>query len=126
MTVIPNVRNMGGGWLYCQDSEFLPLTIASDGSFFHAMLMRLRLPELLDERGITAYSLSKQSKGRISMSTAYRLAKMNGRVQNFDADMLEALCDVLKCQPGDLLEREPKGRRKYPIAQSSATISRRK
>lgn len=76
------------------------------------MLMRLRLPELLDERGISAYALSKRSNGRISMSTAYRMTRMSGRVQNFDADFLEALCDVLKCQPGDLLEREPKGRRK--------------
>jgi DNA-binding Xre family transcriptional regulator len=76
------------------------------------MQVRLRLPELLDERGMSAYALSKQSKGRISMSTAYRLAKMNGQVQNFDADMLEALCDVLKCEPGDLLERDPKRTRK--------------
>lgn len=72
------------------------------------MLMRLRLPELLEERGLSAYRLSKESDGRISMSTAYRLTKLNGRVKNFDADMLEALCDVLKCEPGDLLERDRK------------------
>lgn len=77
------------------------------------MLMRLRLPELLDARGLTAYALAKQSEGRISMSTAYRLVRLEGRVQNFDADMLEALCDVLGVSPGELLEREaPKrGRR---------------
>ena len=75
------------------------------------MLMRLRLPELLDQRGLSAYALSKASNGRISMSTAYRLAKMRGKVQTFDAGLLEALCDVLKCEPGDLLEREPRGRK---------------
>jgi DNA-binding Xre family transcriptional regulator len=76
------------------------------------MLMRLRLPELLEERGLSAYGLSKASSGRISMSTAYRLTKLDGRVQNFDADMLEALCDVLKCEPGDLLEREKRRKAK--------------
>lgn len=74
--------------------------------------MRLRLPELLHQRGISAYSLSKHSKGRISMSTAYRLAKKNGTLQSFDADMLEALCDVLSVEPGDLLQRESNARRR--------------
>lgn len=74
--------------------------------------MRLRLPELLRQRGISAYSLSKQSKGRISMSTAYRLKKMNGRVQNFDADMLEALCDVLRVSPAELLQRDSRPSRR--------------
>jgi DNA-binding Xre family transcriptional regulator len=75
------------------------------------MLMRLRLPELLDDRGWSAYRLARESKGRISMSTAYRLTKLNGRVQTFDAEMLETLCDVLGVKPGDLLEREGRKRR---------------
>lgn len=72
------------------------------------MLMRLRLPELLEARNMTPYALSRASNGRISMSTAYRLTEKEGRVQNFKAEMLEALCDVLDCEPGDLLEREKK------------------
>jgi DNA-binding Xre family transcriptional regulator len=70
------------------------------------MLMRLRLPELLKERELSAYGLSKASEGRISMSTAYRLAKLEGRVQTFDAELLEALCDVLDVDPGELFERD--------------------
>lgn len=70
------------------------------------MLMRIRLPELLEDRGLTPYALSKQSNGRISMSNAYRLVRVKGRVQTFDADLLEALCDVLKLRPGDLFERD--------------------
>ena len=71
------------------------------------MLMRLRLPELLAERGLSAYALAKRSGNRISTSTAYRLVKLNGRVQNFDADMLDALCDVLKLDSlDDLFERD--------------------
>lgn len=70
------------------------------------MLMRLRFPELLDARGLTPYALAKASEGRISESTAYRLTRMRGRVANFDAQMLEALCDVLGVEPGELLERD--------------------
>jgi DNA-binding Xre family transcriptional regulator len=69
--------------------------------------MRLRLPELLPP-GMTPYQLAKASGERISLSTAYRLVQRKGRVANFDADMLAALCDVLGVQPGDLFEITPK------------------
>lgn len=62
----------------------------------------------MDAAGLTAYALQKESAGRISMSTAYRLVRMKGRLQTFDADMLETLCDVLKVEPGELLERDKK------------------
>ena len=76
------------------------------------MDVRLRLPELLKQHGLTAYAVSRRSGGRISMSTAYRLVRLDGRVQSFDADMLEALCDVLNVTPGELLERDPRKRQK--------------
>ena len=61
---------------------------------------------------MTPYALAKASGGRISMSTAYRLVKLKGRVQNFDADMLEALCDVFAVKSMDqLLERDTAKRR---------------
>lgn len=72
--------------------------------------MRLRLPELLPD-GMTPYRLAKESGGRISLSTAYRLVRLEGRLANFDADMLAALCDVLGASPAELLElddRRPK------------------
>jgi DNA-binding Xre family transcriptional regulator len=74
--------------------------------------MRIRLPELMQQRGLTAYALSRQSRGRISMSTAYRLARLEGKLHSFDAEMLEALCDIFRCAPGDLLERAKKTRRR--------------
>jgi DNA-binding Xre family transcriptional regulator len=73
--------------------------------------VRLKLPELMDQQGLTAYALSRKSEGRISMSTAYRIARLKGRLKNFDGELLEALCDVLNVEPGDLLERESKKRR---------------
>ncbi len=75
------------------------------------MGLRLRLPELLTEHGVTAYTLAQRSKGRISPSTLYRLVRSRGRVRYLDADLLEALCDVLGVAPGDLLERHTKSRR---------------
>lgn len=84
----------------------LPLT--ADGTKLHRMEMRLRLPELLDEYDLTAYALAKRSKGRISLSTIYRLSRNRGFVESFDAELLEAICDVLQVEPGILLEREGK------------------
>ena len=68
--------------------------------------MRIRLPELMQRRGLTAYAMSKQSAGRISLSTAYRLVEMEGSLETFGAEILEALCDVLQVEPGELLERD--------------------
>lgn len=66
--------------------------------------MRLRVPELLEKQGITAYQLAKRSDGRISTSTAYRLAA--GEWGRLSPDVLEALCDVFGvADPGKLFER---------------------
>lgn len=71
--------------------------------------MRLRVPELLAERGMTAYRLSKESGGRISLTAAYRLAR--GEFAAVSAEVLDALCDVFEIDdPGPLFER--KGRRR--------------
>jgi transcriptional regulator with XRE-family HTH domain len=75
------------------------------------MEMRLRLPELLEEHDLTAYAVAQKSNGRISLSTIYRLTRNNGRVANFDAEMLEALCDVFGVGPDRLLERNGTKRR---------------
>lgn len=78
------------------------------------MRMRLRLPELLREHKppLTPYAVAKASGGRISPSTIYRLTRHRGRVQNFDGELLEALCDVLGVEPGALLQREGGRRRR--------------
>jgi DNA-binding Xre family transcriptional regulator len=36
-------------------------------------------------------------------------------VKNFDAELLEALCDVLAVEPGELLERDKGQKRRRPI-----------
>lgn len=76
--------------------------------------MRFKLPELMEARGIpTAYALAKQSGGTIPITTANRLVVAKGRPKRIDMETLEALCDLLQCEPGELFEREtPKAKAK--------------
>lgn len=67
------------------------------------MALRLRLPELLDERGWTAYRLSVESGGRIGLSAAYRFCRLRGRLRMFDAEILEALCDTLGVSVAEII-----------------------
>ena len=71
------------------------------------ILMRFKLPELMEARGLTtAYALAKASGGAIPITTANRLVVAKGRPKRIDMDTLAALCVLLDCDPGDLLERE--------------------
>jgi DNA-binding Xre family transcriptional regulator len=62
--------------------------------------MRLRVSEILGERGMTAYGLHKASDGALSLSACYRLAADTW--DQIPRETLTALCDTLKVQPGDL------------------------
>ena len=73
--------------------------------------MRIRLPELFEERGLTAYAVAQQSAGRISTSVLYRLLRSEGKARYLDAELLDALCDVLGVTPNELLEHETKKKR---------------
>lgn len=64
------------------------------------------MSEILDERGMTAYGLAEASGGRISMSAAYRLA--DDKWEQLPRKVLDALCDVLGVEPGELFERDSK------------------
>jgi DNA-binding Xre family transcriptional regulator len=74
------------------------------------MEMRLRVPELLEEHSLTAYEVAKRSDGRISETSLYRLTRQRGKVRYLDLELAEALCDVLGVAPGELLQRDGKGR----------------
>ena len=66
------------------------------------MHLRLRIPELLIERKMTPYALAKQSDGRVSPTSAYRLVRRRGRLRYYDSRLLETLCDLLEVSPGEL------------------------
>ena len=70
--------------------------------------MRLRIPELMKERGLaTAYALAQLSGGKVNMTTAYRLTRQGGKVTMIEMRLLEALCDTFGVEPGELFERDP-------------------
>jgi DNA-binding Xre family transcriptional regulator len=75
-------------------------------------VIRIRLPELLNAEIPTAYAIARASKDRISMSAAHRLVAKRGIIQRFDADLLEALCEMFNVDPGELLELEAKKARR--------------
>ncbi|WP_414653584.1 helix-turn-helix domain-containing protein [Gemmatimonas sp.] len=76
--------------------------------------MRLRLPELLEERGLTPYAVAHHplNGDRIKLTTMYRLVRSRGTHPPFSPDLLEALCEILEVEPGDLFERERVARSK--------------
>lgn len=57
--------------------------------------MRVRMPELLTERGWSAYRVAEAVKALGGSEQAvYRLAAANGRVRYFDGRLMVMLCDV--------------------------------
>ncbi len=69
--------------------------------------MRLRLPELLEARGLTPYAVAHHplNAGRIKLTTMYRLVRSRGTKPPFTPAVLSALCDILEVEPGELFER---------------------
>ncbi len=53
---------------------------------------------------MTAYRLAKALQGRFAASTAYRLVERRGVLSNYDAELLEALCEVFEVDARQLFE----------------------
>jgi DNA-binding Xre family transcriptional regulator len=62
----------------------------------------------MKERGWTAYRLAKES--RLPQPTIYRLLETKDRESKIALGTIDALCEALDVEPGELLEREPKKR----------------
>jgi putative transcriptional regulator len=62
-------------------------------------LIEIRVDQLLMDRKRTFYWLAKETG--ISHSTLWRLKK--GRSVGINFATLERICEILKCQPGDVL-----------------------
>jgi len=67
-------------------------------------VLRLRLHQLLDARGVSPYGLAKFTG--LSLNTIYRLTRPNGRFRLIRADTIERLCGALRVTPGELFEYE--------------------
>ena len=65
-------------------------------------LLRLRLRQLLEARGLSAYGLAKFTG--LSLNTIYRLTRPNGRFSLIRADTIERLCGALRVTPSELFD----------------------
>jgi putative transcriptional regulator len=65
--------------------------------------IRIRLDEVLTERGMTLTELSE----RVGITVVNLSVLKNGRARAIRFSTLAGLCAVLDCQPGDLLSYEP-------------------
>jgi len=70
-------------------------------------MVRLRLKELLAERGKTSYWLAKEAGVRYA--TIWQM--INGQVARLNMDALDRICTALDCQPGDLLVSEGRAKK---------------
>jgi putative transcriptional regulator len=62
----------------------------------------VQLDRLLDERGMTLTELAD----RVQVTVVNLSILKNGRARAIRFSTLSALCEVLECQPGDLLRYE--------------------
>lgn len=60
-----------------------------------------KLFELLKKKGISSYKIRKEN-----LISQAALTKMKNGTGNIDTRTLERLCQVLHCQPGDIMEYE--------------------
>lgn len=69
------------------------------------MAIVLHLDELMAERGIKLIDLADE----IDLSNANLSHIKTGKVRAIRFSTLDALCEALGCQPGDILEHVPRG-----------------
>jgi putative transcriptional regulator len=72
-------------------------------------MIKIELERLLEGRSL--YWLSQET----GIRWATLSAMVNGKAQRLNLEDIEAICDALECQPGDLLtkvERKPRKRMK--------------
>lgn len=67
------------------------------------MGIHVRLDELLDERGLTLTQLAD----RVGITIVNLSVLKNQKARAIRFSTLDAICEVLECQPGDLLTHEP-------------------
>jgi putative transcriptional regulator len=67
------------------------------------MAIRIKLDDLLHDRRMTLTELAE----RIDITLANLSILKTGKARAIRFSTLEAICEVLACQPGDLLEFQP-------------------
>jgi putative transcriptional regulator len=78
------------------------------------MAIKLRIEELLEERGHTLYWLAKESG--VDYQGLYRFK--TGKAHGIRFNALEGICKALECTPGDLIvlvDEKKEGKKKVSI-----------
>ena len=73
-------------------------------------MVHWKLPEILSERGLTAYRLATmvtEAGYPMTVRAAYRLADPDHELRRLDLDTLNAVCNTLGLKAGDVLEIVP-------------------
>ncbi|MGW2815858.1 helix-turn-helix domain-containing protein [Streptomyces sp. NPDC001415] len=65
--------------------------------------IRIHLDRLLSERGMTLTELSAQ----VGITVVNLSVLKNGRAKAIRFSTLSRICEVLQCQPGDLITHDP-------------------
>ncbi|MFH8795915.1 helix-turn-helix domain-containing protein [Streptomyces sp. NPDC017941] len=65
--------------------------------------IRIHLDRVLGERGMTLTELSE----RVGITVVNLSVLKNGRARAIRFSTLSRICDVLRCQPGDLITHDP-------------------
>jgi DNA-binding Xre family transcriptional regulator len=68
-------------------------------------MVRLRIHQIMKNRHISAYALSKGTS--LSYPSAYRLSRAGGTFGRLHHETLDELCRFFRMQPGRLLEWVP-------------------
>ena len=76
------------------------------------MAIQVKLERMLDRRGITLTELSD----RVGMTLANMSILKTNKARAIRFSTLDAICEALSCQPGDLLRFEPEHTaREHPV-----------
>ena len=72
--------------------------------WYNRCVIELRLSEILEKRGRTAYWLAQETG--IRYASIWKMSK--GDTARLHIEPLDRICEALECQPGDLLVRVEK------------------
>jgi putative transcriptional regulator len=67
-------------------------------------MIRLKLNEMLETRGMSAYALHVKSKKKLHQSVISKIKNNDSKALQLDT--LDMLCELLDCQPADLIVYE--------------------
>jgi putative transcriptional regulator len=84
------------------------------------MAIAVKLDDLLWRRRMTLTELAE----RVGMTLANLSILKTGKARAIRFSTLEAICEALSCQPGDILQYEPgQTERERPAAESKRSVS---